>query len=72
MNYTGSQLFRYNANVANRQHEYSENPVDLSVKYSINRRLNLYCDVIKVFRSPIQRRLQYIPSREMGTIAIAP
>lgn len=66
MNYTGSQLFRYNANVANRQHEYSKNPVDLSVKYSINRRLNLYCDVINVFRSPIQRRFQYVPSREMG------
>lgn len=66
MNYTGSQLFRFNANEANRQHEYSKNPVDLSVKYSINRHLNLYCDVINVFRSPIQRRFQYIPSREMG------
>lgn len=66
MNYTGSQLFRYNANVANRQHEYAKHPVDLSIKYSISPRLNLYCDVINVFRSPIQRRFQYIPSREMG------
>jgi TonB-dependent receptor len=66
MNYTGSQLFRFNANEANRQHEYSKNPLDISVKYAINRRLSLYCDVINVFRSPIQRRFQYVPMREMG------
>jgi TonB-dependent receptor len=66
MNYTGSQLFRFNANEANRQHEYSKRPLDISVKYSITPRFNLYCDVINVFRSPIQRRFQYIPEREMG------
>ena len=66
MNYTGSQLFRYNANLASRQYEYSKNPLDLSVKYTINPRFSLYCDVINVFRSPIQRRYQYVPFREMG------
>jgi iron complex outermembrane recepter protein len=66
MNYTGSQLFRFNANVANRQYEYSKNPVDLSVKYTINPRFSVYCDFINVLRSPIQRRFQYVPSREMG------
>ncbi|MDO8540282.1 MAG: TonB-dependent receptor [Opitutaceae bacterium] len=66
MNYTGSQLFRFNSNLANRQYEYSKNPLDLSVKYSFGPRFSVYCDVINVFRSPIQRRYQYVPTREMG------
>ena len=66
VNYTGSQLFRFNATLANRQYEYSKSPVDLSVKYTFSPRFSVYLDVINVFRSPIQRRFQYVSSREMG------
>ena len=66
MNYTGSQLFRYNATLANRQYEYSKNPLDISLKYALSPRFSVYCDFINVFRSPIQRRYQYVPTREMG------
>ena len=66
MNYTGSQLFRFNATLASRQYEYSKSPLDISVKYSFSPRFSVYLDVINVFRSPIQRRYQYVPEREMG------
>ena len=66
VNYTGSQLFRFNANVAERQYEYSKSPVDLSLNYAFSLPFSVYCDVIDVFRSPIQRRYQYIATREMG------
>jgi outer membrane receptor protein involved in Fe transport len=66
INYTGSQLFRFNANIANRQYEYSKCPLDLSVKYEFSPRFSVYVDAINVFRSPIQRRYQYVAFREMG------
>ena len=63
-NYTGDRLLSFNADPSQRVYNTPSKPVDLNLAYAINRRLNIYADVINVFNTPTNHEYTYIHDRK--------